>query len=163
MTARGVLYVHSCPPAVCPHVEWAVAGVLGMPVRLDWTAQPMAPGSLRCETGWRGRPGTAARIAAALRRWTLLRFEATEEPSDGADGERYMMTPTLGVLRTAMSANGDVLVQEDRLRGLLGRSEDLASLVHGVERLLGTPWDDELEPYRHAGEGAPVRWLNQVV
>lgn len=163
MTARGVLYVHSCPPAVCPHVEWAVAGVLGMPVRLEWTGQPMAPGLLRCETGWRGRPGTAGRIAAALRRWTVLRFEATEEPSDGADGERYMMTPTLGVLRTAMSASGDVLVHEDRLRALLARSDDLTTLVHDLERVLGTPWDDELEPYRHAGEGAPVRWLTQVV
>ena len=25
------------------------------------------------------------------------------------------------------------------------------------------PWDDELEPFRYAGEGAPVRWLHQVV
>ena len=25
------------------------------------------------------------------------------------------------------------------------------------------PWDDELESFRHAGEGAPVRWLHQVV
>jgi hypothetical protein len=32
-----------------------------------------------------------------------------------------------------------------------------------ISRLLGKPWDDELEPFRHAGEGAPVRWLHQVV
>ena len=31
-----------------------------------------------------------------------------------------------------------------------------------VSRLLGKPWDDELETFRHAGEGAPVRWLHQV-
>src|SRR5699024_12128651 len=36
---RGVLYVHSAPGALCPHVEWAVGGVLGVPVRLEWTAQ----------------------------------------------------------------------------------------------------------------------------
>ena len=29
MTTRGVLYVHSAPRALCPHVEWAIAGVLG--------------------------------------------------------------------------------------------------------------------------------------
>jgi hypothetical protein len=29
-----------------------------------------------------------------------------------------------------------------------------------LARLLGTAWDDELEPFRRAGEGAPVRWLN---
>lgn len=162
MSARGVVYIHSCPPALCPHVEWAVAGVLGVPARLDWTAQPVAPGCLRSETGWRGRSGTAGRIAAALRGWPLVRFEVTEEPSDGADGERYAATPDLGLFRAAMSANGDVLVQEDRLRALLVASNDLPTLTHGIERLLGGPWDVELEPYRHAGEGAPVRWLTQT-
>ena len=29
--------------------------------------------------------------------------------------------------------------------------------------LLGKAWDDELEPFRYAGDGAPVRWLHQVV
>ena len=32
-----------------------------------------------------------------------------------------------------------------------------------IAKLLGKPWDDELEPFRYAGEGAPVRWLHQVV
>ncbi|MHB1008995.1 MAG: DUF3145 family protein, partial [Propionibacteriaceae bacterium] len=32
-----------------------------------------------------------------------------------------------------------------------------------VAELLGAPWDDELEPFRYAGDGAPVRWLHQVV
>ena len=59
LVTSGVLYVHSCPPALCPHVEWAVAAELGVRVRLDWTAQPAAPGALRTEVGWRGRPGTA--------------------------------------------------------------------------------------------------------
>ncbi len=163
MSARGVLYVHSCPPAICPHVEWAVAGVLGVPAKLSWTGQPMAPGHLRCDSGWRGRAGTAGRIAAALRGWSMLRFEVTEEPSNGADGERYMATPGLGVHRATMSANGDLLVQEDRLRALLDRNRDRDSLEHELHRLLGSAWDLELEPYRHAGEGAPVRWLTQVV
>ena len=34
-TTRGVLYVHSAPSALCPHIEWAAAGVLGMPVAFD--------------------------------------------------------------------------------------------------------------------------------
>jgi hypothetical protein len=29
--------------------------------------------------------------------------------------------------------------------------------------LLGRTWDEELEPFRCAGEGAPVRWLHEVV
>ena len=30
MTTRGVLYVHAATSALCPHIEWAVAGALGM-------------------------------------------------------------------------------------------------------------------------------------
>ena len=159
-SARGVLYVHSCPPALCPHVEWAVAALLGVPVSLAWTAQPAAAGALRAESSWRGRPGTAGRITASLREWSLLRFEITEDPGYGYDGERYAVTPSLGLFRAIMSANGDVLVGEDRLRALLGMSPDATALAHGLERLLGSAWDEELEPFREAGEGAPVRWLH---
>src|SRR3954471_21762614 len=87
VTARGVLFVHSCPPALRPHVEWAVAGVLGVPVQLEWDAQPIAPGFLRTQSGWRGPSGTAGRLAAAIRDWPLVRCEITEEPSEGGDGE----------------------------------------------------------------------------
>ncbi|HWB36368.1 MAG TPA: DUF3145 family protein, partial [Rugosimonospora sp.] len=27
---------------------------------------------------------------------------------------------------------------------------------------LGSAWDAELEPYRYAGDGAPVTWLTQA-
>jgi hypothetical protein len=137
-----------------------VAGVLGVPVQLDWQAQPIAPGCLRAQTGWRGPAGTAGRLATAIRGWPLVRCEVTEEPSEGNDGERYSMTPDLGVFRSAMSANGDVLVQEDRLRSVVATAEDQPSLRQAIDRLLGHPWDIELEPYRHTGDGSPVRWLS---
>jgi hypothetical protein len=157
------LFVHSCPPAIRPHVEWAVASVLGVPVRLDWQDQPIEPGCLRAQSGWRGPAGTAGRLAGALRGWPLIRAEITEEPSDGSDGERYAMTPDLGVFRATMSANGDVLIQEDRLRAVLAGAVDLPSLRQVADRLLGRPWDDELEAYRQAGDGTPVRWLSAAV
>ena len=34
------------------------------------------------------------------------------------------------------------------------------SLEDEIARLIGEPWDAELEPFRRAGAGAPVRWLN---
>lgn len=43
---------------------------------------------------------------------------------------------------------------------LAARETDLEA---ELAKLLGKPWDDELEPFRYAGEGAPVRWLHQVV
>jgi hypothetical protein len=162
VSARGVLYVHSAPAALCPHVEWAVARVLGVPVRLEWAAQPAGGSALRAECCWQGRAGTAGRIAGAMNGWRLVRFEVTEEPSLGCDGDRYAYTPALGLFRTPMSANGDVLVGEGQLRALLAAAGDGTDLAADLERVLGTPWDQELEVYRHAGDGAPVRWLHQV-
>jgi hypothetical protein len=63
---RGVVYVHSAPPALCPHVEWALSGVLGVPVSMDWTVQRAARGTYRAELSWQGEVGAAAKIASAL-------------------------------------------------------------------------------------------------
>jgi hypothetical protein len=161
-TTGGVLYLHSCPPALTPHVEWAVAGELGVRAALAWVDQPAAPGALRAEVTWRGRAGTARRLAAALRGWSVLRYEVTEEPSPGCDGERWSVTPALGVHRCTTSANGDLVVGEDRLRALLASATG-PQLSHGVDVLLGGAWDDELEPYRRGGDGAAATLLHQVV
>jgi hypothetical protein len=159
---RGVVYVHSTPLAVCPHVEWAIARVLSVPVRLDWTAQPVEPASRRAEYTWSGRPGTGAELAAALRQWSMLRFEVTEEPSAGADGERYMHVPGRGLFHATTSANGDFVLTEDRLRTLVSSARGYDALVHALDKALGAAWDAELEPYRHAGESGPMTLLTRV-
>ncbi len=164
VTTRGVLFVHSAPSALCPHVEWAVGGVLGNAVTLAWTAQPAASGSYRAELSWQGDVGTAARVASALRGWNHLRFEITEEPTAGTEGARYSYTPDLGVFHAVTGVHGDLMIPEDRLKAAVVR----AALGEGtieteIDKLLGRSWDDELETFRHAGDGAPVRWLHQVV
>ncbi|MGX2997404.1 DUF3145 domain-containing protein [Streptomyces sp. JNUCC 64] len=164
MTTRGVLYVHSAPRALCPHVEWAVAGVLGTRVNLDWIRQPAAPGTWRTEFSWKGETGAASQLASALRGWDLLRFEVTAEPCATAEGERYSSTPALGIFHAVTGIHGDILIPEDRLRAALARARRGETVLEDeIAKLLGKPWDDELEPFRHAGEGAPVRWLHQVV
>ncbi len=37
------------------------------------------------------------------------------------------------------------------------------TMDEALDGLLGVKWDAELEPFRQAGEGAPVRWLHQVI
>ncbi len=190
VSVRGVLHVHCAPPALCPHIEWAVAGVLGVPVSLPWVDQPASPGSLRAELLWQSRPGTSGAITSALAGWNLIRFEATEDASPGCDAVRYSCTPALGTFSAVVGGNGDVMIPEGRLRaamslaaaartgggnGTQAADSELGSLrdLHGPRHpalggsleaelglLLGQPWDDELEPFRRAGEGAPVRWLN---
>lgn len=88
----------------------------------------------------------------------------TSEPCPAAEGERYSATPELGIFHAVTGIHGDILIPEDRLRAALARSLAYESdLEAEIARLLGKPWDDELEPFRYAGEGAPVRWLHQVV
>jgi hypothetical protein len=165
VTTRGVVYIHATPTALCPHIEWAVGGVLGARVSLEWTGQPAAPGTVRAELSWQGEPGAAASIASALRDWRLIRFEVTEEPSPGGEGERYSWTPDLGLFSATIGVHGDILVREDRLRSALARASSDAGVTveEEIAGLLGAPWDEELEPFRYAGDGAPVRWLHQVV
>ena len=162
VVTRGVVFVHSVPAAICPHVEWAISGVTGGRVTLSWTEQPAAPGSLRADVSWAGKPGTGGRLANALKAWPMLRFEVTEEPSAGVDGERICHVPGRGIWRAAISANGDVMVGEDQLRSLISSATSLDAAQHRLAELLGTPIDAELEPFRRAGEGTPVTWLHQV-
>ena len=159
---RGVVYVHSAPAAICPHVEWAMASVTGGRVTLSWTAQPASPGSLRADASWSGAPGTAGKLANALKAWPMLRFEITEEASPGVDGERICHLPGRGIWRAAMSANGDVVLGEDQVRSVLAGATNLEAVHHKLAELLGAHVDAELEPYRRAGEGTAVTWLHQV-
>ena len=94
---RGVLYIHSAPSALCPHVEWAVGGVLGMAPHVEWTPQPAQAGSYRTEYSWSGDQGTASAITSALRGWNHLRFEVSEEATPGGEGARFCATPNLDV------------------------------------------------------------------
>ena len=163
-TTRGVLFVHSAPAALCPHIEWAIGGLVGARIHLDWTAQPIERAAYRTEYSWAGPVGTGARLASALTGWKRLRYEVTEEPTATSQGERYAYTPALGVFYAITGMHGDILIAEDRIRhAMLSADSGGPSLREVLDGLLGKPWDDELEPFRYAGEDAPVRWLHQVV
>ncbi len=157
--ARGMVFIHSTPAALSRHIEWAVAGLTDAPANLSWIPQPAAPGTQYAEWSWVASAGTGARIASALARLGRVRFEVTEEPSPGHDGQRFMFTPSLGSFTATVGVHGDILVSEDRLR----RAAEGGDLRHALDELLGRAWDDELEYFRHAADGAPVRWLHQVV
>ena len=160
----GVLFVHAAPSALCPHVEWAAGGVLGVPVDLSWTPQPARSGAYRSELSWTGPVGTAAKLASALRGWERLLFEVTEDPTSTSEGARYSCTPELGLYHAVTGLHGDIMIPEDRLKAALVKaSVGRRSLAVEIESLLGREWDEALEPFRYAGDGAPVRWLHHVV
>jgi hypothetical protein len=162
-TTRGVLFVHSAPRALCPHIEWAAGGVLGIRLSLDWIPQPAAPGLYRTELSWQSEQGTGARLTSSLRGWAHLRYEVTEEPTSGVDGARWSHTPELGIFHAATDVHGNVVVPEDRIRAALEIGLGDVDRMRGeLDLALGRAWDEELEPFRYAGDGAPVRWLHRV-
>jgi hypothetical protein len=138
---QGVLFVHSAPRALCPHIEWAAGGAIGAQAKFDWSEQPAAPGQYRAEICWKAPAGSGARV----------------------DGGRWSHTPALGIYHAVTDAHGNIVVPEDVIRTVLARSAgDPIEMATEMERVLGQAWDDELESFRYAGDGAPVRWLTKV-
>ncbi len=110
--ARGVLYVHSSPRALCPHVEWAAGRALGHAVNFTWDPQPVLKGAMRAEYYWEGPEGSGAAIASGLRGWEHLRYEVTEDAGPGRDGGRWMHTPDLGVFFAQTDTAGNTVIPE---------------------------------------------------
>jgi hypothetical protein len=161
--SRGVVYIHSAPRALCPHVEWAAGRALGRAVNFDWREQPVLKGAQRTEYFWEGPRGTGAALASALRGWEHLRYEVTEDAGLGTDGGRWMHTPDLGVFFAQTDTAGNLVIAEDRIRFAMESAGSDAFELHRELRLaLGQAWDDELEAFRHAGQESPVVWLHKV-
>ncbi|WP_221584290.1 DUF3145 family protein [Microbacterium sp. G2-8] len=159
--ARGVVFIHSAPKALCPHLEWAVGRSIGRAVNFAWQDQGVLHGSRRTEFVWDGPAGTGAAIATAIRGWEHLRFEVTEDPTARSVGGRWMHTPDLGIHFSQMDASGSIVVPEERVRAALEQRDPL-EMRRELDIALGTAWDDELEVFRTAGDHAPVVWLHQV-
>ncbi|MCF2706365.1 DUF3145 domain-containing protein [Arcanobacterium haemolyticum] len=160
---RGVIFIHSVPPAVQPHVEWAVSSVLGYEVHMEWTKQPAVPGMNRAEFSWTGEVGTGAVLTSALGGWEHLRFEITEDATAVSEGGRWSSTPDLGIFYAQTDLSGNVVVPENRIRSAIEQAKgDPRELQRLLDLALGQAWDDELEVFRYAGAGAPIRWLHRV-
>lgn len=162
--AHGVLFMHAVPSAMASHVEWTLGTLFRQSISIDWAPQPIAPGHVRAEVIWSGQPGTAAKVASALLGFPRVRFEVTEDARGEREGERYAATPTLGLFRAGIGPHGDVMIHENRLRALLQQqAESVEAMAEEIDRLLGTPWDHELEPFRASHESSTVRVLHDVI
>jgi hypothetical protein len=165
MTAlsSGTIFIHSCPRALTPHVEWAISRALGKGVTLSWSAQTALPGTFRAEYQWWGPETTGAEISSALLGWDQLRYEVSQDATPVSDGMRWMHTPQLGIFSSQTDAAGNLVLSENRVTSILDFAHDDAALLReGLQRSLGTAWDKELEVFRYASDEVPVRWLSHV-
>ncbi|MFO7690686.1 MAG: DUF3145 domain-containing protein [Cryobacterium sp.] len=161
--ARGVLYVHSAPRMLCSHLEWAAGRALGEAISFGWHDQPALDGTQRTEYSWEGAPGCGAALASALHGWEQVRFEVTEDAGIGTDGGRWLHTPALGVFYAQTDAVGNIVIAEDRVRAaMINAGADALELHRELRLALGQAWDDELEPFRQAGDLNAVVWLHNV-
>jgi hypothetical protein len=160
-----MLYVHSAPRAICPHLEWAAGRALGYAVHFEWIEQPVLRGARRAEFRWEGRVGAGAAIASALRGWQDVRYEVTEDATAGTDGGRWLHTPALGIFFAQTDSVGNIVIPEDVVRHVIASpGAGAQELRHRLEAALGQAWDDELEPFRYGADGdAEITWLPRVV
>lgn len=150
----GVLFVHSCPKALVPHVEWALAREIGRVVKLDWSPQPLMPHTMRASIEWRGAAGTACAVASSLFGWQQLRFEVTEDQSSASNGGRWMHTPALGICHLQTDTAGNSVLTEQAIhRAIEQGGGEAAAIAQQLRAALGEAWDHELEPFRVAEDG----------
>ena len=90
-----------------------------------------------------------------------LRVDTKPDLSPVTDADRAVEE---GIRRTLSRARPrDAVVGEERLKEILMLAQGSPDAIEEmIEEVLGTEWDNELEAFRYAGDGAPVRWLHQV-
>src|SRR5659263_568468 len=68
---RGVVFVHSAPRALCPHIEWAVSTILDQRVTMDWTDQPAVASLVRAPVPTWETHEYSARTRLATAGWSV--------------------------------------------------------------------------------------------
>ena len=160
---RGEMKIYSCPKSICTHVDWALSDIFQNKIELDWKPQQIAPGAFSANLNWRGPVGLSSRVVSVLSKWPQLRLEVFQDSSGKTSGERYAVAPNLGIFRADINLLGETIVTESRLRSALERTR-IENEPFEVELafLLGTPWDEDLEPFRRSHQGSIVKWISKT-
>ena len=160
---RGEMKIYSCPKSICTHVDWALSDIFQNKIQLDWEPQQIAPGAFSANLNWHGPVGLSSRVVSVLSKWPKLRLEVFQDSSGKTSGERYAVAPNLGIFRADINSLGETIVTESRLRSALERTR-IENEPFEVELafLLGTPWDEDLEPFRRSHQGSIVKWISKT-
>ena len=174
----GKVIIHSCPRAMTSHVEWALSRHLENFKTPTWNRQPAETGCVRTDFDWVGEYISASQIASSLLQIGKIRAEISTHPHDDSLGERFLLTPSLGIHRSVIDATGDCVIAEQRVRQLIfdcaselraqgqPRAQKLpdweSRLQERLDDICGLSWDIELNVFRSAAYGADVRWLSST-
>lgn len=162
--ASGMVTIHAAQRALQLHLEWGVGRALGAATgfSFDWEPQPACPGTFRATSAWEAGVGTGATLASALREWEIP-FEVTESSGNGLS-VHYMATPELGLFTGTTDHAGSVVVDEHRIHLAFAKhAGDADALAEEFGRLLGVPWDNQLEELRRAQDLSRTIWMDRAV
>ena len=148
--AHGLLTIHAAPQSLCAHIDWSISDVFGQPFRGDWKKQPLKSSHYRLEIPWQGKSGAAARLASTLAGWEFLYFEITQAAALGSEGEFYRFTPQLKMHHSTINSFGEIVISENQILTSISQCREPALVKEKMRELLGTSWEDELEPFRIA-------------
>ena len=161
--AQGLVFIHSAPRALVPHLEWSIARVLDTTVRLQWAHQPIAANSVRTEFLWSGHETAGVELASALAEWQKVRFEVNQLASGAGEAARWVYTPALGMFYSPIDSAGNILVSELQIKNALDNAgANAMELQRALRGLVGQAWDDELESYRKAELEKPQFELRRI-
>ena len=79
-----------------------------------------------------------------------LKFEIHETAANGSDGSLFMYTPELGIFYANVGPHGDVMINENQIQSIIRENISEVDVIEKLERTIGKPWDDYLEPFRRA-------------
>ena len=155
ISTQGMVFIHSAPRALLPHLEWTMGRILGGPISPRWV--PIDVAQFRSEFHWQGDEFTGADLTSELMGWKSLRFEVT------TDRYRWSFTPRLGLFHSETDEAGNLLVNEFRMKlALETAGSNSLELQRQMRMLIGQPWDEELEIFRRQGADAPIIWLKSA-
>ncbi len=143
---HGRLNIYSCPKALIKHLEAGLERELNERVNINWQSQVLKPGSYRGQMSYSSAIGSGAKIVNALKSWSYLIFELSEFNS--SEGSIYFYTKELGLYRGSINSQGQIVVSEDMLKSAITQNLSQSDLTIALEKLMGRPWDDFLEPFR---------------
>ena len=144
--SHGRLKIYSCPKALIKHLETGLERELNESVNLNWQNQVLKPGSYRGQMSYSSAIGSGARIVNTLKSWSYLIFELSE--FNFSEGSIYFYTKELGLYRGSINSLGQIVVSEDMLKSAITQNLIQSDLTLALEKLMGRPWDDFLEPFR---------------
>ena len=143
---HGRLNIYSCPKALIKHLEAGLERELNERVNINWQSQILKPGTFRGQMSYSSAIGSGAKIVNALKSWSYLIFELSEFNS--SEGSIYFYTKDLGLYRGSINSHGQIVVSEDMLESAITQNLSQSDLTIALEKLMGRPWDDFLEPFR---------------